>query len=95
LTRGPGEAAVSGGAEEDLETVASVLLTEEERVLVGRVFGLPGFERATPEDLASEAGLTQQAVSKRVRKLIKRLEDANWAAILKQAEDAYLLPGEE
>ena len=75
------------GAEEDLEMVMAVVLDDEEGELLGRLRGLSGYARTSQQQLATELGVTQQAISKRARHAIKKLEDANWARAINQYWD--------
>ena len=50
-------------------------------MLLSRLFGLPGFNKATQQELAAELGITQQAVSKRAKKAIEDLQGIDWREI--------------
>jgi RNA polymerase sigma factor (sigma-70 family) len=69
------------GAAKDLRVAISRTLCREDEQLLGRLFALPGHERATQKDIATELEVSQQAVSKRVNKVVKRLEKADWREI--------------
>ena len=69
------------GSGKGLTMAMADVLDESERTLLERLFGLPGHEKTTQQELARELGVTQQAVSKRVKKAIARLEQVDWRAI--------------
>lgn len=77
-----GGSGIGEGAEEDLAIVMSAVLAEEDRILLSRIYGLPGYERTTQEELTVELGVSQQAISKRMRKAVAELEQANWRTII-------------
>lgn len=69
------------GAGKDLKVALSEIVADDDRAILGRLFGLPGHERATQQELAAELGVSQQAISKRVKRVIKDLEAADWRRI--------------
>lgn len=75
------------GAAKDLRVATTETLDAEDRALLGRLYGLPGYQRATQQELATEMGVTQQAISKRSKRAAKLLEGADWGLIHRQNEE--------
>jgi len=76
-----GSYGIWGGAGKDLGVAMAESLELEDRMLLSRLFGLPGFNKATQQELAAELGITQQAVSKRAKKAIEDLQGIDWREI--------------